>query len=91
MVRTACLVAALALPVPALTACTGGATANTSLASGNGGRYCGSYSGSKGASGSGAQDVVLGRRCFSSLAACRAWFYRVQSRAPNTFSSRRCR
>ena len=90
MVRTACLVAALALPVPALTACTGGATAGTSLAAGSGGRFCGS-SGSRGASGSGAQDVVRGQRCFSSLAACRAWFYRQQTRAPNTFSERRCR
>ena len=68
----------------------GGQGAVQTLSARSGGSFCASYSGSKGSSGSGAQDLIRDRRCFATLAACQRWYRRQLTLAPSTFSSRRC-
>ena len=67
------------------TSTTGSARSTTSA-----GPICGYYAGSKFGSGSGAQDVIRERRCFSSLSACRSWLRGAQNRAPGTFLRKPC-
>ena len=73
-----------------LAACTASPPPPASSASA-GGPVCAFYSGSKGASGSGAQDVVRERRCFRTLAQCRSWLRDVRTRAPSVFTETPCR